>query len=66
MKAAVELTGIIIKSIPTGEYDRRITLITKERGKVSGFVRGARRQGSTLLGNTIPRSEEHTSELQSR
>lgn len=54
MKAAVELTGIIIKSIPTGEYDRRITLITKERGKVSGFVRGARRQGSTLLGNTIP------------
>ena len=50
----MELTGIIIKSIPTGEYDRRITLITKERGKVSGFVRGARRQGSTLLGNTIP------------
>ena len=44
MREIVELTGMVIKTMPIGEYDRRITLITKERGKVSAFVKGARHQ----------------------
>ena len=54
MREIVELTGMVIKTMPIGEYDRRITLITKERGKVSAFVKGARHQSRGLLGNTLP------------
>ena len=48
------LTGIILLSAPHREADRRLILLTKERGKVTAFARGARRPGSTLLGSTLP------------
>lgn len=48
------MTGIILKQSPIGEYDRRISLLTKEKGKISAFVRGSRKPGSRLSSATNP------------
>ena len=52
MYGVIEVYGIIIKCTPIGEYDKRITILTNTRGKISAFARGARRQGSPLMGAT--------------
>lgn len=54
MQNIVQVTGIILKQTPIGEYDRRISLLTKEKGKISAFVRGSRKPGSRLSNATNP------------
>lgn len=54
MQEYILMTGIILKQSPVGEYDRRISLLTKERGKVSAFAKGARKPGSRLAAATNP------------
>lgn len=54
MQENIWVTGIILKQAPVGEYDRHISLLTKERGKLSAFARGARRSGSRLAAATNP------------
>lgn len=54
MQEFVVLTGIIIKSEPIGEYDRRVVLLTRERGKISAFARLARKPNNRLMAPTNP------------
>lgn len=45
-------TGIVIKTEPVGEYDRRVVLLTKDMGKIAAFAKGARRQGNRFAAST--------------
>lgn len=54
MQDFVILTGMIIKTEPLGEYDRRVVILTKERGKISAFAKGSRRPGNRLMAPTNP------------
>lgn len=50
----IELTALVLSGVPIGEYDRRVVLLTRERGRIACFARGARRPGNPLMGSSLP------------
>ena len=49
MRETVNLTGMVLKTTQVGEYDRRLVILTRERGKITAFARGAKRPGNHLM-----------------
>lgn len=54
MQDFLQVTGIVIKSIPVGEYDRAVTILTMEKGKISAFARNARKQNNRFMAAVSP------------
>ncbi len=49
MTDSLVVHGIVLSSQPVGEYDRRVSVLTKECGRITAFARGAQRPRSALV-----------------
>ncbi|HOV25430.1 MAG TPA: DNA repair protein RecO [Pseudobacteroides sp.] len=48
----IKADGIVIKEVNTGEADRIVTILTKNRGKISAFAKNSRLPRSNLVAGT--------------
>lgn len=54
MRETTSLTGMVMRVSPVGEYDKRLVILTRERGKITAFARGAKRPGNQLMAVSRP------------
>ncbi len=54
MPDKIRMQGMVLSTMPIGEYDKRVTILTTAYGKIGAFARGAKRPGSSLMAATEP------------
>ena len=54
MDDVIVVTGMVTGTITVGEYDKRITLLTRELGKIQVFARGAKKPNSQFAAIANP------------